>query len=152
MLSPCSPDEQLIGSGGWKMQLAGQGVDGCLEVSHLPLLPGLTSRQGWVAFPTPRLLCFHSLSSVALCLVPLFSKGHPFPAPVHLAQSKVSSVLLLFHESEANMSSLRHAKKGKKQKTKTKPPHITVVSRIQRKMQRWGCGKATVGKILPVGM
>ncbi|OBS77930.1 hypothetical protein A6R68_19681, partial [Neotoma lepida] len=35
-----SRDEQLIGSGGWKMQVAGQGVNGCLEVSHPPLPPG----------------------------------------------------------------------------------------------------------------
>lgn len=70
MLSLCSRDEQLIGSGGWKMQPAGQGVNGCLEVSHPPLPPG------WVAFPTPCHLCFPYPS--AAFFVSLNSKGHLF--------------------------------------------------------------------------
>lgn len=68
MLSLRSHDEQLIDSGAWKMQLAGQGVNGCLEVSHPPLPPG-----GW---PPPHPAIPVSLTLLRPVLLPLFSKGH----------------------------------------------------------------------------
>lgn len=142
--------------GGGKCNWLGRESMGVWKSAIFPCCPGSAGWLGWVAFPTPWRLCFHALfCSHFVCLfVLLFSKGHLSLAPGHLAQSKASSLLLLlFCESEANMSPLN--KKGHKPKTnpppKKNPKSTATLSRIQRKMQRWGCGKATVGKILPVG-
>lgn len=125
MRSLRSRDEQLIDSGAWKMQLAGQGVNGCLEVSHPPLPPG-------VVFPAPCRLC--SSYSSAACFVSLVLKAACLPTPVHLAQSEASSVPFLFSELEVSLPFL----------IKKKNP--AVVSRVKKKVQRLGVQKSYCGK------